>query len=624
MMREFLTGLQAEYEKIAQNQIGRLKPGLSADEVISACEKLVENTGAFRRNTDTLLKKHLYPMLENIAAISDEEEAEMYDTAQRLSSYAARIDPGLALKIYQGLLQWARSRGDVAKTIRYLYWCGITTFFFFRTQNMSGEQDKEITAYFEEGASYSDRYHSFDDPETRQYIHRCLGNKSMMYYHTHGAKKAIESEELCFSFWNQLLFMGKDLDFPWLNYFMACLNHRHGHLATTAHTDPDGATKAELREILDIAITINKLYSKNRDSFSVFGGTRYEFMLWEAQFLSDLISFDHLYENCYRKKAEFSPDDFSPDALFVKLQLNSYLMFYAAKMQKLKDRKDDIIAAVSKDAVDAFSLIPMSVSPANVSEHLRFFASNLSDVFDPVEQMDFVLRMTTFRHIPTYAHSIMVGKISEYLTKRLINQCPDRFIGCLGFDNAGEVAEHADDLYRFVEIGSLCHDIGKISYVCNPYMHTRLLTDEEYAVIKAHPEDGAAMLTRDDNADINSAYIEVIMGHHKFYDNSGGYPEDYDTSKLKNKMLIDIIAVANVIDSATDLIGRAYSEPKTLDGIIAEISSGAGVLYSPIVAGALKDDAVAAEIKHILDVDRKNAYYTAYLHAWSNEGGKRE
>ena len=617
-MHDFLVELQNEYEQIAQNQISRFQPGMTMDEVMAACEKNVEKRREFRRKTDRIIKETIYPLLDNIADIGEKEEAELFAAAQGLSSYTVRLDPGLAMKIYRGLLEWASGGKDDDKTIKYLYWCGITTYFFFRAQNHKIEQDELILSYFERGASYADRYYEFDDPETRQYIHRCLGNRSMMLYNLGKPERAMETEEENFSFWNSIMYAGKDQDFPWLSYFLACLNHRHGHMMTLAHTDPDSMTKAEQKAILDLAITINKLYKKNIDLFSAFGGTRYDFILWEAQFLSGLISFDMLYENVFLKKAEFADDDFSSDALFVKIQLNSYLMFYVAEMKKLRDKRTEVIEKLTKDSIAYFSIIPMSVSSSNLSEQLQFFARNLSDVFDPLEQVEFVMKMTTFRHIPTYAHSLMVGKISLFIARHLIENDPAFFIGCMGIKSAEEATRRAKEIISIVDTGSLCHDVGKITYISNSYMHTRILTDEEKDIIRRHPSDGAIMLERKDkDTAMNQAYIDIIRGHHKYYDNSEGYPEDFDTAESEYKQIIDIITIANAIDSATDGIGKTHADAKTADEIFDEIIECGGGRYCPVTAATLNDENVRDSLKKILDIDRKEAYYTAYLHAWS-------
>jgi len=291
-------------------------------------------------------------------------------------------------------------------------------------------------------------------------------------------------------------------------------------------------------------------------------------------------------------------------------------MFYAAKLRRLRDRKDEVVGRIMKEAIERLSHIPMTVSPSSFSEHLLFFADNLSDIYDPGEQMDFIVKMTTFRHIPTYAHSIMVGKISEYLAERLFADDPGHFIGIPGVETVDSLASRKDEILHIIEKGSLCHDIGKLSYVGNPFIHTRSLTDEEFAVIKRHPVDGAAMIEREDGSGSNTAYMEIIKGHHVYYDGSGGYPENVDNETHKYKAIVDVIAVANAIDAATDGVSKSYTAPKDAKAIIKEIVDGAGARYSPSVAGVLKGEDALADIERLLETERKKAYYTAYLHSW--------
>jgi len=617
-MRDFFTKLLSDYEKIAHNQIGSLEPGLSADEVVASCKETIQVIKALRLGINRMLEEHIYPVLDDIENIPDDEEAELLAVAQKLSAYDAAHDPGLAYKIYTALLARARAKRDDERIIKYLYCCGITLFFFFNKQH------EKILEFFEEGASYADRYDSFDDPEIRQYIHRCLGNLSMITYSISdppgGPEKAMAIEEMNFSFWNSIIFSGKDLDFPWLNYFMSCFNHRHSYLTHKVHTDPDSETKEALGKILDNAITLNKLYQKNRESFSLYGGSRYDYALWEAQFLSGLISFDLLFENINERKAQFELDDFSADAMYVKIQLSTFLMFYAARMKKLSDRKCEVLDLLSKDVVKQFSLMPVSVSPVSVSRQLQAFATNLSEIFEPLEQLDFVLRMSIFRHIPTYAHSIVVGELAHVLTKYLIEKQPELFAGCMDFPSTDDIQSRAKEICRFAYTCGMCHDIGKVSYVCNPYMQARVLTDDEYEVIKQHTDDGVLLLSRDNASALSAGFIDVIRGHHKYYDNSGGYPEDFDIGKSRYRMIIDVVSVADAIDAATDTIGDTGVEAISLESVREELMAEAGRKYSAVVAGALNDSLVFAEVKRILDEERPNAYYTAYLHAWAGKG----
>jgi len=262
------------------------------------------------------------------------------------------------------------------------------------------------------------------------------------------------------------------------------------------------------------------------------------------------------------------------------------------------------------------TMIPKTANTREVTRQLRSFAGDLSEVLEPMEQLNFILKLTTFRNIPTYAHSIMTGKIAVCLTKFLVSKDPEYFIGCMDLATADDVKANLYKLYEFAETCGLCHDIGKFSYADNPYMLARVLTEDELEIVRQHPEEGFSMFTQKENA-LYRGYSDAILGHHKYYDNSGGYPENFNITESKHRKMVDIIKVADSIDAATDDIGKAYGSIKSLEDVCAEICEGSGREYSPVLVELLNDAPVIPALKHVLDVERKEAYYTAYSHAWS-------
>lgn len=612
-MLDFLVKLQSECDQVAENQISRFESGLSQEQFREKCDKAAENIRRLRISIGGIFNEQLFPMIESAADISEEDEADIYGFAQKLASFEKRQDPGLALKIYQALLKRAHAQKHDEKIIKYSYWCGITQFLFY------AKKDKAIFECFEQGAAYADRYESFEDPEIRQYIHRCLGNVCMMLY-GEDPQKAIEQEKFNFAFWNELIFRGKDPDFPWLNYFLNGYNHKYAFMTETVNADPESETRENLNEILNVAIEMNKLYSKNKEYYNVFGGTRYEYHMWEAQFLLGMISFDQLIENVQKRQAEIAPDDYSHDAMYVKIHLNSHLIYCVTKIGYLKDRKEDVVKKALKDTMDYFNSIPSTVGTEDVNMYLRMFLEEQNDIFDQDEQLELILKMTIFRNITGHVHSLMVGKVASLMTGYLIEENPACFIGCLDIAQEDEVRARTEELCRFAEMSGLCHDIGKVMRIDNPLMRIRALTNEEFDIIKEHPKEGVTMMTGGDRTALHEGYIDVIAGHHKFYDNNRGYPESTDLSQSKNKMMIDIIAVADAIVAATDIISKTYSDVKSLEAITGEIKAKAGSRYSPIVAKLLDDEAVFSSIKRLLDEERPDAYYKAYLSAGTKEG----
>ncbi|MBQ3890173.1 MAG: hypothetical protein II740_02345, partial [Lachnospiraceae bacterium] len=102
----------------------------------------------------------------------------------------------------------------------------------------------------------------------------------------------------------------------------------------------------------------------------------------------------------------------------------------------------------------------------------------------------------------------------------------------------------------------------------------------------------------------------VILGHHKWYDGSSGYPEKYDTSTSKVKSIIDIISICDSLDAGTDFYGRNYAKKKTFQDVLEELKEGAGTHYNPDFVALISDDSeLYNEINDLLSVNRENYYF---------------
>ena len=134
--------------------------------------------------------------------------------------------------------------------------------------------------------------------------------------------------------------------------------------------------------------------------------------------------------------------------------------------------------------------------------------------------------------------------------------------------------------------------------------------DEEFNLIKTHPRTGYELLSRFAST---GRYAEVALGHHRWYDDSRGYPEDFKTAKSKSKPVIDIVLCADCLDAATDTIGRSYSRGKELSDFIKELEEGSGTHYAPYVVELFKDGSVQADLNHLLDTGRKRNYRNTYF-----------
>ena len=212
-------------------------------------------------------------------------------------------------------------------------------------------------------------------------------------------------------------------------------------------------------------------------------------------------------------------------------------------------------------------------------------------------------------HPPTYVHSMMVAKLSVYLCRRLIDRNPKWLVGALGCKSVRDVLQNRAALEDFTDHAARCHDVGKLSIIDTIFVYGRNLFDTEFELIRTHPVTGYEMLGRYDST---RPYRDVALGHHRWYDNSRGYPEDFDTSRSPVKPIIDLVLCADCLDAATDSVGRSYHRGKTLEEFIGEVLPECGAHYPPWLAELLRDPETTRGLQALLEEGRRETYQSTY------------
>lgn len=134
--------------------------------------------------------------------------------------------------------------------------------------------------------------------------------------------------------------------------------------------------------------------------------------------------------------------------------------------------------------------------------------------------------------------------------------------------------EEIDILHR----GGLLHDIGKIGVPAAILDKPAKLTEEEYDLMKKHPEIGANILQP------IAAYADVIpivRQHHERWDGSG-YPDGLEGNQIHPHARI--FAVADVYDACAS--DRPYRSGMPPDKVVRIIVEGDGTEFEPAVVEA--------------------------------------
>jgi putative nucleotidyltransferase with HDIG domain len=129
------------------------------------------------------------------------------------------------------------------------------------------------------------------------------------------------------------------------------------------------------------------------------------------------------------------------------------------------------------------------------------------------------------------------------------------------------------DAVRNVELGAVLHDIGKVRVPESILNKRGPLTDEEWAVMKTHPEVGEHILRPIQSL---NAILPIVRHHHERWD-GGGYPD-----KLSGRAIplgARIVAVCDAYRAMTE--DRPYRKALSNREAWQELNEGSGSQFDP-------------------------------------------
>ena len=183
-----------------------------------------------------------------------------------------------------------------------------------------------------------------------------------------------------------------------------------------------------------------------------------------------------------------------------------------------------------------------------------------------------VMQTLSMRDAMTARHSAAVARYSREVAR------------LLGLD------EREQDL---VHTAALLHDIGKFIFPDSILFADRKLTDEEWEIVKLHPEQGAKLVRRIEGY---GPVADIIIGHHERVDGKG-YP---------NGLAGDEIPIGSRIISVAD----TYDVMTSRDSYRRPVSSEAAIVELRRVAGTQLDAKVVEAFVEMIEAGR-----VAFRHA---------
>jgi HD-GYP domain-containing protein (c-di-GMP phosphodiesterase class II) len=135
-----------------------------------------------------------------------------------------------------------------------------------------------------------------------------------------------------------------------------------------------------------------------------------------------------------------------------------------------------------------------------------------------------------------------------------------------------------DDECEKIRISALLHDVGKIAIDDNILKKPSALTDDEYEIMKQHPQKGYKIMSQ---IRAMKEFLPGMYMHHEMI-NGQGYPQGLKGDEIP--VMAKIVSVADTFDAMTT--DRPYQLAMRFEDAIARIESFVGTRYDARVVSA--------------------------------------
>ncbi len=563
-----------------------------------------------------ILDEQVYPYLLGDEALSPDMVELMGRFSDELVNHfdLENLDPGILLMLIEKLLDDAIANRDDEAIVKWLDNEIMACYTMVNSLNRIIIRPDLANAYRIRGRKAVDMILKYIDKDRFRQLsdeskERVLINSryfSALYEHSDGTKE--ENDQL----YEQLL-MALDLsddafyrdqlpEYDWDYHIIRTLEYISMLLENNNHRK---MSKEQCIHIAELSEKMHALWSANRERFSeMFDPGEMELCIIRARYSAGLISKKEYADGLIDMYKTRDKENLGLRGAYLALNVPlEYILLLDT--QHITEAQCGILKDIYHNTISFLQRTRDTGSLCFQFEYAFAILDAFIEIPGLISFEDMCIGCLAAIHPPTYVHTMMVGQITRCLCKHLLLYKPELFDelrNALNLDDEGilEYAWHA----------AVCHDIGKLAIIDTIMIYGRKILDSEFTLIKQHPDVSAAMMSQHRST---AGYVNVARGHHKWYDDSRGYPEEFSTSSLPERVIINLVTCADCLDAATDTVGRSYNTGKTFDDYLAELTEGSGTRYAPYLAELFSLPEVREDIEYLLKDGRSANYLEIYM-----------
>ena len=540
-----------------------------------------------RQDNIRLLNECLFPALDALFGAPQEAVDQLESFADQLMDWKTNLDCGLYVVIHKALLSLQRIRRSRAGILRELYKLGMGYYYLY--MYISGMDQDAVRAMnfrnemlFTEAASYLRFFEEIDEEESRGYIIRSMANIALC---TKDRKRKIAIGRRILEVIRDPHYRELAPGLPWDVF----LSRTHQQMSANRHELSTGnLDREELAAVLDSCYEVFSA-QQGQENPSV----RWLWPLYEMEYSCGYTDAETTLDRLEKLISQTPAGQYDMSGLYGSIQLPLYYSHLLRDHPRLADDPIRLrfMTYASEKMLETLLSCPLDCQDSYFFYLIREAVAEYHEFPGCVTYLDLSRHLLERFAGALYLRGRKAGRMLKVLCGAMLEQFPDCFDDIPFLRELKSPEKKREALLNYAEGCGLYYDYGLLKINITRTEQTRSLFEEEQEIVQLHCFSGWEDLKKRPST---CRYADVALGHHRWYNGTGGYPDFYERNRSVYRQMTDAAA----------LVTRLLETPEApMAEMLSEISAGDGTRFSPAVTAVCLTPGIAGKLDEILKSD---------------------
>ena len=343
---------------------------------------------------------------------------------------------------------------------------------------------------------------------------------------------------------------------------------------------------------------------------------RWQYAYLAARYHSGSLLLPELLDGLYTLSTAQPEDDFGPQSVFAHVSIPAYFMQYSRQLPE--GTPQDRVAERVRRMTDRMCAWIVRASASGENEqlvfNLRLFLAGYRELPGGMSFFEVLQNVFAACHPVSYIRMWIAGQIARQLCEWTVEDCPEQLVGMPECGRVEDVIWRRSALLDFAAKAGRIYDMGMVHFFNLEALSCRDLFEEEEALLQLHAYCGSRLLSQHPST---APYAGIALGHHRWYDEKGGFPVDFSLRDSTVRPMICLVAAADALASSVEEAASRYRPAASFDQAVSQLREGEGTQYAPFVTGLLRP----AERREYLQARMADWKREAYLDLYRRRAG---